>query len=807
MHKLTKTVEDIWSNLCSTYSASFEPFKNKFPTSLQVPFTSWADVFHDQQRSRARIGDELRMCTQDPQEACTSEWYMMLNPTLKKTTAMTMGCVRSTVSMAPPCSASGSYELESGSITSYAASVCGAKIISHILITTDVPRSTSTSSSPHEGNKATTSAVPSAPTAGTTGRVSSQSSGTTMNNGVTGHTNAPLKPSATTGSDDSSKTTNFRQSGNTQSATRDLSNTSKQSNSKGSASGSPTATQTSAAIVGDPNTNFTLAAHEVIVGRPFTYSTYFAATFLPALIAVVLKTLWSIIASSLRMIEPFQRLMEGKNVTAKYSLMTQYLEGTISGDIIQSLIRGRMLPTCSLLIYAMVEILPLMGAISMSVKTRRKCEYEGEYRPCDPVWVLDLPLVRALEALLFFCIALVIFLIWLTRRSDIPVSSNPSSIVSLAALLNYEPFLLGLQRIDPDADAKLIGTALTRRVYYMAEHYDPKSKQTRFGFVSSQITGSPDDRHYSKPYQFSSHGEKNIAYTPVGNPGYVVEQQTTAHRSRLSPISRLWTKTVMHLLTTSGLLAIVVTYMLDTNLDDAFNRFFNGDSVPPVVSKTVFVGLAILVDMQMKSLERTIRITDPFRRLALRNARAETTILLTLNGTCWSNLPRNLYLLCRYETSQGRMAWVTFVSFVACLSDANIVAVAGFLFNDAQTREAYYTCGYLCMVCTSAILLTVLITMGWWLRVPVIRRMPRQPDTIGNMLSYLCGSEIVKDLNDLNEFSTPVENLSRRERDALVVQGGRRFCFGRMLGMDERERWSIDYEREQSQVMIVPKSY
>ncbi|KAK5072462.1 hypothetical protein LTR51_005099, partial [Lithohypha guttulata] len=564
------------------------------------------------------------------------------------------------------------------------------------------------------------------------------------------------------------------------------------------------ATATNTLTKGNSTMAFSLSKNEVIVERPFTWSTYFAAMFLPALVAVVIKVTWEVIATSLKLIEPFERLAKGNGATASYSILTEYLEGMISSDILQALGHGRTIPIISALIYIMVGVAPLIASVSMSVKPRKMClDDENQYRPCDPAWVINIPLIRLLEGFVLACIALVLCLMWLTRRSRIPLATNPSSIASLATLLNYQTLLQELQSIDPDADGRLFSAAWKKKLFRIVEHYDQKTDRTRFGFVTYRTKHAVQNEDRSSWLSFSTSSKTSrISYTSIDDNPDDAGRVKPSSSFQFRRYSYAWTLTSLHLLTTTALLTIILTYWLDQNLDDAFNRFFNADSVPAIVPKTLLVGLAVLVDMQMKHLDRVVRITDPFRRLASRNARAETTILLPLNGTCWSNLPRNLYLLFRYEFAEGRMWWVTVVSLVACLSDLNIIAVAGLLWNLAQTSLTYHLCGYLSMACTSAILAVVLVTMAWWLKVSVIRRMPRQPDTIGSMLSYLCGSEMVRDWNSDSTSATPMEYLSRKERDTLVKSSERRFCFGRMLGVDDRERWCIDYERDQGHVMI-----
>jgi len=206
----------------------------------------------------------------------------------------------------------------------------------------------------------------------------------------------------------------------------------------------------------------------------------------------------------------------------------------------------------------------------------------------------------------------------------------------------------------------------------------------------------------------------------------------------------------------------------------------------------LLVGLATIADIQMKHLERVVRVSEPFRRMSLRNARAETTILVPLNGTCWSNLPRCLYLLARYEFSQGRMWWQCVVSIVAALSDFNIIAVAGVLWNEGQTTTAYNISVFGSVALTGCILITGLVALFWWMRVRVFRQMPRQPDTIGTMFSYLCASEFVK--NWVSNPDMRMELLDSSGRDAVIKRMNRRFWFGRTIGTDEKERWCIDYD-------------
>ncbi|KAJ9650082.1 hypothetical protein H2198_010596 [Neophaeococcomyces mojaviensis] len=243
------------------------------------------------------------------------------------------------------------------------------------------------------------------------------------------------------------------------------------------------------------------------------------------------------------------------------------------------------------------------------------------------------------------------------------------------------------------------------------------------------------------------------------------------------------------------LFGLLLAYYFDGS-SSHFNNFFNSQGILP---KLVLVGLATLADTQIKHLERVVRITEPYRRLSLRNARPETTILYPLNGTCWSNLPRCLYYLLAYNGENAGVGWQTAVSVVACLSDFNIVAVAGVLFTDAQTTDSLLACIYIAIGITAMMLLIAIAAIVWWRRVEIVRVMPRRPDTIGTVMSYLCGSIMVWDWMKCPSISTGVrwEDMSEKGRSKLIIPSGKRFQFGKWLSrVDEKERWCIDFEED-----------
>ena len=63
--------------------------------------------------------------------------------------------------------------------------------------------------------------------------------------------------------------------------------------------------------------------------------------------------------------------------------------------------------------------------------------------------------------------------------------------------------------------------------------------------------------------------------------------------------------------------------------------------------------------------------------------------------------------------------------------------------------------------------------------------MPRKPDNVAAVLTYVCQSRMVEDFEG-------VETLSVRERDRRIRDLGKRYGYGVRKGEDGEERWTID---------------
>jgi hypothetical protein len=87
--------------------------------------------------------------------------------------------------------------------------------------------------------------------------------------------------------------------------------------------------------------------------------------------------------------------------------------------------------------------------------------------------------------------------------------------------------------------------------------------------------------------------------------------------------------------------------------------------------------------------------------------------------------------------------------------------------------------------------LMVLVIMGllFWKR--KLKDMPRKPDTLAGVMSYLCDSHFLVDFESCGR-------LMGGELEKRIGRAGKRYEFGRFVGVDGKRRWMV----EQSQVSL-----
>src|SRR5579862_3249292 len=164
---------------------------------------------------------------------------------------------------------------------------------------------------------------------------------------------------------------------------------------------------------------------------------------------------------------------------------------------------------------------------------------------------------------------------------------------------------------------------------------------------------------------------------------------------------------------------------------------------------------------------------EPYRSLTAGNAQPRDSILIS------SVLNPITALTTAVLRARFHLA---VLAFNALLSEALIVSLSRIPFRGDSIYIAYVASSRL----ITAIVPFMLVTLMWVaLRRRLTVDLPRRPDTIAAVLSYLCGSSMLRDFQGLS-------TVDGQTRDGVVVKMGKRYKLGKIVGVDGVERAGID---------------
>ncbi|KAL8243665.1 hypothetical protein R6Q59_009923 [Mikania micrantha] len=435
-----------------------------------------------------------------------------------------------------------------------------------------------------------------------------------------------------------------------------------------------------------------------VVSGDYTTTRYIIATYLGSICVVLLKCIVGHVFASVKMMEPFHQLQRAGGADAKVSLLADYLSSGLSSVSLSTLISRRPVMLLATLSFAVSTILAPFAAESMSIKASQICTADdGSTSPCAPVWILDVLLIRILQALLAFLFCLVAGYSILSYNRPSGIYSDPSSIASVASLLGDREFLEELQSIPPNASPKQIRKRLAGNRYSLGPF------QTRSGSHGYGI-------YKTSPPQFTP--------PPFSNPS---EPTTTP-----STTTTKYLQDILLIILSAGLLATILAYTLDWR-NDTFNRFFNSTSFGP---RFILSSAATLLDNRWKRLEREIRIIQPYRDLSHPSS-----------ATLTSHVALSPYTSFPLSLSRGHF-FLALVALTTVLADVLIIAVAGVPYGQAEIYAAAQVSTWLSVGILGLMVLVGVAAMVWRRG---NHRLPRTPDTVVNIALYVCAGRVVEE--------------------------------------------------------------
>lgn len=492
---------------------------------------------------------------------------------------------------------------------------------------------------------------------------------------------------------------------------------------------------------------------EVELGLTITGLEYFRAMYLPVVVAVLLKLVWSIVFASTKMMEPFYLLSQEGGALAKDSLVADYLISSISLQGLSNLFVGHPVIILATLTYICISALPSLAIQATTIKAIGTCFSETGQTHCHPMWELNITYTRVLQVVLCVTTLLVLAMMILSLRRQSGVFSNPASIATMASLLNNDDFVSEIQRLPQRSSRSFVLHALGRTKFTLAQHR-AAGGQIRYGIVQ---TGT-------------KYHELDDSVLPNAREG-VETPSDSDHRS----LSRRFFVDVVFLLAMLALLSIIVAYYL-VHGDNPFNNFFNRSPVRGLV----FTVTASILDGHWKQIEHEVRIMTPYCRLLRGSAKSDSSVLIAQNATPITSL---------FPALWQRNFFHAAVAFVAVLSDVLIVVIGGVPFSPAQFHIDFVVCTFMSWIIL-AIMVVMVLALFRWRALNEEMMMPQIPNTLLAVCQLLCNRN-----NGVCDEMAGTEMMQGGVRDRIIRRSSVRYWAGWIEEEDGSRRWVIEKDK------------
>ncbi|KAK1823265.1 hypothetical protein LTR12_002338 [Friedmanniomyces endolithicus] len=472
----------------------------------------------------------------------------------------------------------------------------------------------------------------------------------------------------------------------------------------------------------------------------------FLGTYLAVLIAVIYRMFWTVINNNFNLIEPFRQLNESNGAVAERALFSFYqAQSTLLGPV-PALLKRRWALALVGTTYLVTCVMPALGSEAIYVDTDWGCAnpMEGP-NPCQARMTADVTILRILQGLLAFAALALLLLISLLLLTKTGLPANPSSMATVASLMRNPALLDDLNEIPPDADAKNIRDALAGRRYKL-DAYKTATGELGYGIVPAHGNGQDEQNHAP-------------GYSPLA--GVAMGSRSHSHRFRLTDL--------VLVLAVLSIFGVVLAYYFDGK-HDGFNDYFSSNTFGP---RFILTFAATIVASLWKTVEQSAVIVAPYTRLAHHPSSAKSTILFT---------PHNTPFLATLTAIWNRYFLVAIITFVTLTAEGLNIVISGVPYATGQTWTQFLVSIYMSLGILGLMVVVFVLVILSRRREP---KMPRKPDTVGAVMSYLSTSKM------LHGFEG-VDWQDGEERDRRIRLVGKRYTFLQRRREDGKEAWSVD---------------
>ncbi|KAK4212793.1 hypothetical protein QBC37DRAFT_317663 [Rhypophila decipiens] len=236
-----------------------------------------------------------------------------------------------------------------------------------------------------------------------------------------------------------------------------------------------------------------------------------------------------------------------------------------------------------------------------------------------------------------------------------------------------------------------------------------------------------------------------------------------------------------------GLLILILYYEMMLE-DSSFERFMDSQSFGV---RLLFTSLGTIISLFWDYYFSYISEHQLFHRLATTQP-AQQSILIPLPSSVFTSLWHFMSRIPSLRSSRVHISKhdiITFnVALATLLAKFTPILFSAIPFRNTVTWKIHESCTWMSV---SFLAYMLLVLLGTSLNVSgtAVNNMPiRPPNTIASYMYYICDSSMVDD------FGEGLENARQKERDKLVVEMGKEYVFGEMVGVVSSEkRVGVDY--------------
>ena len=463
-----------------------------------------------------------------------------------------------------------------------------------------------------------------------------------------------------------------------------------------------------------------------------THGQYFAAVFLPTMLAVVLALPFAIIDLNAKIMQPFRALARPNGASGPDSMTLSYGGVRNFTTPVKQLFRGHPVPFLTTLLMCLSWLMAPLAAEAIGLKVHGTCSHLSISGCAVAVGVSPLP-ARALIAVMAIMLTLLVPLTLLLHRWDTGVSQNPWSLAEIALLSRARVLQDRLHRMEEPTEREL-NNVFRRDRFQLGI---PPSSTNNWHSKDQLLRHPtfPEDQQYRLPAILTVSGDE--LQPPLTPPWHTNTMSTTitTQKPTTSPPTNprvpfpalTYASRTIFILLLLGLMTLLIYYHLSHG-DTPFELFMDSQQFGV---KFLFAALGTLFSLFFASFFLGLAALAPFSTLSHPSAPARRTVQAILatpttnpfSGACAALAQNQPLLFC--------------AACMAVLAELLPVLLANIPYALTQTLLTHTVCTYLALGVLGAMVLVLggTVVLVRWPDVPL------DPRTVAGAVYYVAGSE------------------------------------------------------------------